>query len=93
MDDLITVKQAAILLKVHPLTVRRYINEGKLKAVRAAGNVRISHSDLRTMQESYIPHQKISKQSSNTPPSTTPFAPNDSLFRMRGRGVSLEDLK
>jgi excisionase family DNA binding protein len=95
MDELLTVKQAAIILKVHHLTVRRYINEGKLKAIRAAGNVRITNADLRTFQEGYIPNQKQSKNVSNANASspTTTFAANDALFRMRGRGVSLDDVK
>ena len=93
MDELLTVKQAAIILKVHHLTVRRYINEGKLKAVRAAGNVRITLSDLRAFQEGYIPNQKPMKNTNAlTSPSAT-FAANDALFRMRGRGVSLDDVK
>ncbi len=94
MDELLTVKQAAIVLKVHHLTIRRYINDGKIKAVRAAGNVRIPLSSIKEFQESYIPSQKGTKQASTfNNLSTTPFAPNDSLFRLRGRGVSLDNLK
>ena len=94
MDELLTVKQTAIVLKVHHLTIRRYINEGKLKAVRAAGNVRIPLSSIKEFQESYIPSQKGTKQPATINNlSTTPFAPNDSLFRLRGRGVSLDNLK
>ena len=45
MDDtLFSVNQVSILLKVHPLTVRRYIKEGKLKAIRVAGNIRVPKS-------------------------------------------------
>lgn len=94
MDELLTVKQAAVILKVHHLTVRRYINEGKLKAIRAAGNVRITHADLRSFQEGYIPNQKPMKNSATSATSpTATFAANDALFRMRGRGVSLDDVK
>jgi excisionase family DNA binding protein len=95
MDELLTVKQTAIVLKVHHLTIRRYINEGKLKAVRAAGNVRIPLSSIKEFQETYIPTQKSANKQTSTINnlSTTPFAPNDSLFRLRGRGVSLDNLK
>ena len=95
MDELLTVKQAAIVLKVHHLTIRRYINDGKIKAIRVAGNVRIPLSSIKEFQESYIPSQKAStKQASALNNlSTSPFAPNDSLFRLRGRGVSLDNLK
>lgn len=34
IQELITLKQAAKILKVHPGTLRRWDREGKLKAVR-----------------------------------------------------------
>lgn len=34
MDNLITVKETAKILKVHPVTVRRWDKNGKLKAAR-----------------------------------------------------------
>jgi excisionase family DNA binding protein len=37
MDNLLNVNQVAFILKVHPLTVRKYIKDGKLKAIRAGG--------------------------------------------------------
>ena len=95
MDDLLTVKQAAILLKVHPLTVRRYINGGKLKALRLAGNVRISQQELRSFIEIYTPSSRSAKPSpsnSTNTTSTTPFAVNDPFFRLKGRGLSLDNL-
>jgi excisionase family DNA binding protein len=88
MEDLLTVKQVAILLKVHPLTIRRYINEGKLTALRVAGNVRISHQELQNFSQTYSPKEKQSKP--QTVISTSePFTPNDSLFRLKARGLSL----
>ena len=89
MEDLLTVKHAAILLKVHPLTVRRYINEGKLKAIKVGGNVRISQADLHSFSQLYSPSRKTVK--SFTPQSgLNPFPPNDPIFRLKGRGVSLD---
>ena len=91
MDELLTVKQVAILLKVHPLTVRRYIIEGKLKAFKMAGNVRISQNDLRSFSETYIHQAKsVSKQSSAA--DTKPFSVNDPFFQLRGRGLSIDSL-
>jgi excisionase family DNA binding protein len=88
MEDLLTIKQVSILLKVHQLTVRRYINEGKLKAIKVGGNVRVTQADLRSFSESYIAHSKVSKSSSDS--GKEPFAPNDPFFRLRGRGLSLD---
>ncbi len=62
MDDFLTVKQVAMLLKIHHLTVRRYIAEGKLKAVKLGGNVRITQKDLQSFSESYIPNTKQVKK-------------------------------
>jgi excisionase family DNA binding protein len=44
--DLLTVREAAALLKVNPMTVRRYIAAGKLRAVRIGRGIRISRSAL-----------------------------------------------
>ncbi len=46
-DDLLTVEQVAERLQVHPDTVRRYIRERKLRAVRlSATNLRVRRSEL-----------------------------------------------
>lgn len=91
MEDLYTVKQVSILLKVHHLTIRRYINEGKLKAIRVAGTVRISQQDLNAFTQSYTPHQKAIKAQPQTS-LTSPFTPEDPLFRLKGRGISIDNL-
>ena len=46
MDNLFNVNQAAFILKVHPLTIRRYIKEGRLKALKVGGAIRIREKDL-----------------------------------------------
>ena len=46
LEKLFTVKEVAVALQVHPLTVRRYIKHGKLNSVRVAGNVRVAQSDF-----------------------------------------------
>ncbi len=47
MDEILySVNQVGLLLKVHPLTIRRYIKEGKLKAIKVAGNIRIPNQQL-----------------------------------------------
>jgi excisionase family DNA binding protein len=46
-DELLTVEQVAAELQLHPDTVRRYIRERKLKAVRLSStNMRIRRSEL-----------------------------------------------
>lgn len=89
MDDtLYSVKQVGILLKVHPLTVRRYIKDGKLKAVKIAGNIRIPKSYLDNFSEDVqpvkygirpLPKKNITKE----------FNPDDAIFRLKGRGLSI----
>lgn len=89
MENLLNVKQAAYILKVHPLTVRRYIRDGKLKAVRAGGNVRIKESQLLDFNKDFssTPSQKQVVKNRLIPAKT--FNTEDPLFRLKGRGASL----
>jgi excisionase family DNA binding protein len=46
-DELLTIDQVAEALKLHPDTIRRYIREKKMKAVRlSATNLRVRRSEL-----------------------------------------------
>ncbi|KKQ07265.1 hypothetical protein A2858_02660 [Candidatus Daviesbacteria bacterium RIFCSPHIGHO2_01_FULL_36_37] len=91
MEEFYTVNQAAIVLKVHSLTIRRYIKEGKLKAYRAAGNIRIAVPDLKAFTQSFVPKTKSIKE---TPISTEAnFSLNDPIFRLRGRGLGISRLQ
>ena len=46
-DELLTIEHVADILKVHPDTIRRYIRQKKLKAVRlSATNLRVRKSEL-----------------------------------------------
>jgi len=89
MENLLNVKQAAYILKVHPLTIRRYIKDGKLKAVRAGGNVRIKESQLLEFNKDFsaTPSQKQVVKNRLIPAKT--FTTEDLLFRLKGRGASL----
>lgn len=90
MDEFYTVKQAAISLKVHPLTIRRYIKEGKLKAIRAGGNIRIGLPDLKTFIQSFVPRTKNPAEHAHlTEPN---FSFGDPLFRLKARGLSISRL-
>jgi excisionase family DNA binding protein len=46
--NLVTIKQAAESLSVHPNTIRNWIKTGKLKAIRfSSKTIRISADELR----------------------------------------------
>lgn len=91
MEEFYTINQAAIALKVHPLTVRRYIKEGKLKAVRVGGNIRITLNELRSFTQDFIPHAKQFKAQVNI--QTKIFGYNDPLLNLKGRGISMNKLE
>lgn len=87
-EQLFSVKQVGILLKVHPLTVRRYIREGKLKAIKIVGNIRIPQSFLDNFSEevktSKVWHKPVPKGIK-----ITEFELDDAIFRLKGRGLSI----
>ena len=90
MDEFYNVNQTAAALKVHPLTVRRYIKEGKLKAYRAGGNIRISVNDLRAFMQNFITRVKSVKLSSQPDQSSSKeFSFTDPLLSLRGKGLSI----
>jgi excisionase family DNA binding protein len=90
MNNLLSVKQVAFILKVHPLTIRRYIKDKKLKAVKLGGNIRISEKDLETF------HQEITEQATEKSPFRTfkkadnQFTEDDPFLRLQGRAASLK---
>lgn len=51
--DLLTVSEAAAYLRIHPMTVRRMIREGKLKASQlvAKGRILIAATDIEKLLE------------------------------------------
>jgi len=95
MDEFYTINQAAITLKIHPLTVRRYIKEGKLKAYRVGGNIRIAVNDLRAFTQNFIPRSKTIKSSENQleKSSSKEFSFTDPLLALKGKGLSISKLE
>jgi excisionase family DNA binding protein len=90
MTTLLSVNQVAYILKVHPLTIRRYIKSGKLKAIKVGGNVRIQESDLNDL------HKEVTTPSSPTTiimktkkQAAKVFTEDDPFLRLKGRGASL----
>jgi len=90
MDALLSVKQVAYIFKVHPLTIRRYIKQGKLKAVRVGGNVRIKESDVQNFHadlQAAPPQQSIILNAKRA--TEQQFSGNDPFLQLNGKGASL----
>lgn len=91
MDNLFNVNQAAFILKVHPLTIRRYIKEGRLKAIKVGGNIRIKESQLQEFNKEFSPQEKTIKSPFRKTMETTKiFTMDDPFLRLKGRGARLE---
>lgn len=92
MENLYNVNQAAFILKVHHLTVRRYIKEGVLKAIKIGGNVRIRESDLQLFARDFTPRQDPSPKMPYKKKIITSkkFTNADPLLRMQGRAATVE---
>ena len=91
MNNLLSVRQVAFILKVHPLTIRRYIASKKLKAVKMGGNVRIYENDLQEFQRDatstvITSNEVITKIKKEMPKE---FTNDDPFLRLKGRGASL----
>ena len=90
MENLLNVNQAAFILKVHPLTIRRYIREKRLKAVKAGGNVRVKESDLLEFNREYTPPTIEEKTMFKTKiKKIVTFSNDDPFLRLKGRGASI----
>lgn len=91
MEQLFNINQAAFILKIHHLTVRRYIKEGRLKAVKVGGNIRIKESALMEFNKDFTPYTRINTQLPPRRKVTTAktFTNSDPLFRLRGRGAKV----
>jgi excisionase family DNA binding protein len=90
MENLLNVNQAAFILKVHPLTIRRYIREKRLKAIKAGGNVRIKENDLLEFNKDYTPTRNEEKTFIRTKiRPVLSFSVDDPFLRLKGRGASL----
>lgn len=93
MENLFNVNQAAFILKVHPLTVRRYIKEGVLKAIKIGGNIRIKETQLQTFARDFTPRQEanpISPFRRTVTVQAKKFTSADPLLKMQGRAATVE---
>ncbi len=90
MDNFYNVNQAAYIMKVHPLTIRRYIREGKLKAVKLGGNVRIKERDLQSFMKDFEPRQQADTLSFRRIIQQKEFTTADPFLRLKGRAATVE---
>lgn len=78
-------------MKVHPLTIRRYIKEGKLKAVKLGGNVRIVEKTLHSFMKDFVPQERSNNK---YPPKQVSkdkeFTTADPFLRLKGRAATVE---
>jgi len=89
MEDLFNVNQVAFMLKVHPLTIRKYIKEGKLKAIKAGGNVRIKESELLEFNKEFVPNRPPIRNIPKERNQIKIMTEIDPLFQLQGKGASL----
>lgn len=89
MNNLLSVKQVAFILRVHPLTIRRYINEQKLKAIKVGGNIRIEESAVQEFHKEVTPQEQTTKVFKTPKVVDKQFNHEDPLLRLQGRGAGL----
>jgi len=59
MTDLLSINQVAQTLGVHPITVRRYLREGKLYGIKVGGNIRIQKKSLNAFFKPLTENKKL----------------------------------
>jgi len=57
MPELLTVNEVAKMLNLHEITIRRHINQGRLRAVKVGRQVRIRREDLEEFMKPVYPAQ------------------------------------
>jgi excisionase family DNA binding protein len=80
--ELLTVPETARLLKVHPITVRRYIAQGRLPAVRVGKGVRVRKESVEALPEAIKPDKRTRA------PRGTPITAYDPIWSIVGIGRS-----
>lgn len=53
--ELLTIRQAAELIGVHPATVRRMVARGEIKAIKVPGKHRITRIPRASLNEAFTP--------------------------------------
>ncbi len=60
-NNLLTVKEVSIFLKIRPLTIYKYIRDRKLEAIRFGGHYRVERRSL----DKFIDNHRISENNRN----------------------------
>jgi len=88
MENYYTIKQLSFILKVHQLTIRRYIREKKLAAIKIGGAVRVTDEALQKFQKTYSADTNRQTRTFETPIKKI-FTGDDPLWRLEGYGTSI----
>lgn len=82
---LLTIAEVAQRLRLHPITIRRYIREGKLQALKIGGRIRITKTavdsltkTLHPLPRHLQPHQLTRRKTRRI------FTTSDPLWRLKG---------
>ncbi len=89
MNNLLSVKQVAFILRVHPLTVRRYIKNKRLKAVKVGGNIRVEEDSLQDFHKEVSAAEQQPRIFKSNRLLDKQFTQDDPLLRLQGRGAGL----
>jgi excisionase family DNA binding protein len=79
--ELLTVHDVAEILKISPVTVRRFITAGKQPAVRVGRGVRVRKAALDQVAR---PVESRSPTAKSTPPAGRPMTADDPLSKLVG---------
>jgi excisionase family DNA binding protein len=83
--ELLTIQETARMLKVNPITIRRYIASGRLPAVRVGRGVRVRKEAVDQLIEEVVP--KKARRAAPVPRGK-PFTMDDPLWKVVGIGRS-----
>lgn len=85
--ELLTVQETAQLLKVTPITVRRFIASGRLAAVRAGKGVRVNKESI---EQLISPIEPTAEQPQAVSPKGQPLTFDDPLWELVGSATDAE---
>lgn len=81
--ELLTVQETAAMLKVSAVTVRRFIADGRLPAVKIGRAVRVEKADVeRVTKPARVTSQRAPRD--NSVPAGKPFTRDDALWDIVG---------